>query len=161
MVTRDTIYFNSRTPQFAWLSNFYPSPIIDKNNAIWPSAEHAYQGQKTTDKEWKRTIRGASTPALAKRWGGVAPLRPDWNDKKIGLMRNILRAKFDQNEELRHKLIETGTKKLVHEAPWDSFWGSGANNGRNQLGLLLMELRAAYIAEMVEDEAQQNTQAES
>lgn len=148
----DAIYFNSKTPEWAWLSNFAESPIVDNKNAIWPTAEHAYQGQKTLDPEWKRTIRGSTTPALAKRWGSQAPLRPHWNLKKVGFMQKILRAKFDQNQELRIQLLQTEDRELIHEAPWDDFWGSGAGNrGLNKLGVLLMELRSTYRRETEED----------
>lgn len=148
----EPIYFNSKTHQWAWLSNFAPTPIVDKKNAIWPTAEHAYQGQKTHDTKWKRTIRGATTPATAKRWGKQVPVRSDWDKVKVKIMRNILAAKFGQSDELHTKLIQTDGRELIHLSPWDGFWGTGpSKNGKNMLGKLLMELRSAYQKEREEE----------
>lgn len=135
------ILFNSRTHGYEWLSNFYYSPIVDKKHAIWPTAEHAYQGQKTVDPEWRTAIRKALTPARARRLGDTCPLRPDWDKVKKDLMFKILKAKFLQNDELRQRLFNTGGEALVHEAPWDSYWGNGTGDGRNELGKMLMKIR--------------------
>lgn len=61
-------------------------------------------------------------------------------------MRKALRAKFDQNEEMRKRLIETGTAKLVEDSPVDRFWGGAIEGSINMLGKLLMELRESYKA---------------
>ena len=39
-------------------------------------------------------------------------------------MKEILEAKFKQNEEIKKKLVETGNKKLL-EGTSDKYWGSG------------------------------------
>jgi ribA/ribD-fused uncharacterized protein len=59
-------------------------------------------------------------------------------------MRKALRAKFDQNEEMRKRLIETGTATLVEDSPEDRFWGGAIEGSMNMLGKLLMELRESY-----------------
>ncbi len=68
--------------------------------------------------------------------------RPDWDNVKIDIMRQILWAKVQQHEYVRRKLLATGTRELVENSHRDSYWGWGPNrNGQNQLGKLWMEIR--------------------
>lgn len=69
--------------------------------------------------------------------------RPDWDLVKVDLMRDILRAKVEQHEYVRRKLLATGDRHLVENSWRDSFWGWGPNrDGQNQLGKLWMAIRA-------------------
>lgn len=69
--------------------------------------------------------------------------RPDWDAVKVDIMRDILRAKVEQHEYVRRKLLETGDRELVENSWRDSFWGWGPNrDGQNMLGKLWMEIRA-------------------
>lgn len=68
--------------------------------------------------------------------------RPDWDDVKVGVMRDILRAKASQHEYVRSKLLATGERELIEDSWRDDFWGWGPTcRGRNQLGKLWMEIR--------------------
>lgn len=72
-----------------------------------------------------------------------AERRPDWDAVKIDIMRDILRAKADQHEYVRRKLLATGDRELVEDSWRDDFWGWGPNrDGQNMLGKLWMEVRA-------------------
>jgi hypothetical protein len=54
-----------------------------------------------------------------------------------------LKVKFS-DRRLHQYLIDTGQEELVHDAPWDGFWGNGKHGtGQNRLGQLLMDLRIA------------------
>lgn len=69
--------------------------------------------------------------------------RPDWDAIKVDTMREILRAKVDQHDYVRKKLLETGDRELVENSWRDAFWGWGPNrDGQNMLGKLWMEVRA-------------------
>jgi hypothetical protein len=69
--------------------------------------------------------------------------RPDWSTVRVDIMRQILRAKVEQHEYVRRKLLETGDRELVENSWRDSFWGWGPNrDGQNMLGKLWMEIRA-------------------
>jgi ribA/ribD-fused uncharacterized protein len=69
--------------------------------------------------------------------------RLDWLNVRVGLMRDILRAKLAQHEYVRRKLLQTGDRPLVENSWRDSFWGWGENQlGENQLGKLWMAIRA-------------------
>ncbi|HEY9459249.1 MAG TPA: NADAR family protein [Paralcaligenes sp.] len=68
--------------------------------------------------------------------------RPDWDDAKVGVMLNILRAKADQHEYVKRKLLATGNRHLVENSWRDDFWGWGPNkDGQNMLGKLWMTIR--------------------
>ncbi|AMS41217.1 NADAR family protein [Aminobacter aminovorans] len=76
--------------------------------------------------------------------------RPDWDDVKVDVMREILRAKADQHEYVRRKLLATGDRELIEDSWRDDFWGWGPNrDGKNALGKLWMEIRAEIRAREV------------
>lgn len=74
-------------------------------------------------------------------------LRPgmqrEWDEeKRVPLMRRLLRSKF-ANPALRQALLATAEKHLSHQAEdADRFWHAPGGEGENQLGILLMNLRA-------------------
>lgn len=73
--------------------------------------------------------------------------RPNWDGEKVDVMRRIIRAKAEQHEYVRRKLLETGDRPLVEGSWRDDFWGIGPNrDGLNMLGKLWMELRAEISA---------------
>jgi hypothetical protein len=75
--------------------------------------------------------------------------RQDWETIKVPTMRNILRAKADQHEYVRRKLLATGTRELIEDSWRDSFWGWGPNrDGKNMLGKLWMEVREDIAKEI-------------
>lgn len=68
--------------------------------------------------------------------------RADWNEIKVGVMRQIIRAKADQHEYVKRKLLATGNRELVENSWRDDFWGWGPNrDGLNMLGKLWMQVR--------------------
>lgn len=69
--------------------------------------------------------------------------RPDWDDVKVSTMRDLIRAKADQHEYVRRKLLATGDRELIEDSWRDGFWGWGPGRyGQNMLGKLWMEVRA-------------------
>ena len=57
-------------------------------------------------------------------------------------MREAIRAKFTQDDELKLLLLGTGDAKLVEHTSNDNYWGDGGDGrGRNMLGRILMEVR--------------------
>ena len=126
--------------EFAFLSNFYPSPIFDGN--IWfPTVEHYFQAAKTTNMEEYKAIAAADTPGQAKRLGRKVTLRPDWEEVKDQVMLDALRMKFS-DDKLRSMLLATGEEYLVEGNTWgDKYWGVCGGIGLNHLGKLLMQVR--------------------
>ena len=81
-------------------------------------------------------------PGPAKRLGRRVDLRADWEDVKDDLMRSILEAKLGV-PELRDALVATDDAELVEGNIWgDTYWGFCDGEGRNQLSLTLMRIRA-------------------
>jgi ribA/ribD-fused uncharacterized protein len=61
-------------------------------------------------------------------------------------MKKVIQCKFDQNIELKKKLIETKGMNLIEDSKTDNFWGIGKKRkGKNMLGVILMEIRDNYI----------------
>jgi len=71
-------------------------------------------------------------------------IRKDWYDAdvRVDIMRDILRAKADQHEYVKRKLLATGDRELIEDSWRDDFWGWGEDGlGQNMLGKLWMEVR--------------------
>lgn len=131
----------SFSDEHAFLSNFHECPV-EYDGKVWPSAEHAFQAAKTPDASEKRGIMNAATPGKAKRIGKRVMLRRDWNEVRLQVMYDIVRSKFSNNEDLRQKLLSTGTERLVEGNSWkDVFWGICRGKGENHLGEILMRVR--------------------
>ena len=143
--------------EYAWASNFFAHPMEWSGFRV-PTLEHAYQLDKCPTEAvgvfpgpdnqmitmpWRQAIAQAPTPGAAKKLGKVAPLRPDWETRKVKLMAGLLTRKF-ADPALRQKLLATGDAKLVEGNWWgDRFWGIDLKTGEGQytLGRLLMTLR--------------------
>lgn len=127
--------------EFAFLSNFYNSPI-EKDGIVYPTNEHFFQAMKTLDNEERKRIAAAETPGKAKRMGRNVKLRPDWEECKYQVMKEGLTLKFLCHKELAEKLIATGDAQLIEGNWWgDTTWGICNGVGENHLGKLLMEIR--------------------
>lgn len=124
-----------------FLSNMSDSTFkID--GITYPTVEHFYQAMKTINADERAKILAASTPAQAKSLGGKVKLRKNWKEIQADVMMKALRAKFEQNPELKKKLIDTGDAKLIEGNNWgDKFWGQVNGEGQNWLGRYLMEIR--------------------
>ena len=126
--------------EFHWLSNFY-SCSVHYEGLTFGNTEAAFQAAKCLDMKERERFFSLSG-GQAKRLGKRVELRPDWNDIRIDVMREVLRAKFGQNPELREKLIATGDAELIEgNKHRDVFWGVCNGKGNNQLGKLLMQVR--------------------
>jgi ribA/ribD-fused uncharacterized protein len=68
--------------------------------------------------------------------------RKDWDDVKLNIMKEILKAKVEQHEYVKRKLLATENKELIENSWRDGFWGWGEDRkGKNWLGKLWMEIR--------------------
>lgn len=137
-----------------WLSNFAEAEV-EWEGRKYPTTEHAYQAAKTTIEEEIEWVRTAPTPGKARRRGQKVTMRPDWDDIKISVMKNLLEQKF-QIPEYRDLLLETGGHHLMEGNTWgDCFWGVDLKTGMgtNHLGRLLMDVRDKLIREKAKTEA--------
>lgn len=71
------------------------------------------------------------------------PLREDWEDVKVAMMRYLLQQKFAPGLALRRALVATAPLTLIEGNTWgDRIWGQcPLGVGENLLGRLLMEIR--------------------
>ena len=121
-----------------YLSNFHNAPVTYKG-LTYKNNESAFQAQKDISriKEFVDL-----PPNEGKRLGRKVKLRNDWDDVRLGIMKDIVLAKFSQNENLRQKLINTGDAELIEGNTWnDKFWGVCKGQGQNHLGAILMKVR--------------------
>ena len=127
--------------QYRFLSNFQRCPIVH-DGIFYPSAEHAYVAAKTLDLDERIEISLLPGPGKAKAYGKIMKVRPDWNEVKFDLMKEIIRKKF-HNSELKEMLLATGNEELVEVNTWgDTVWGVCNGTGLNWLGKILMEVRS-------------------
>jgi len=142
-VMNKTIYFWDTKDENGWLSNFYPSEIIYMDKK-YPTSEHLYQALKFSrlSNPIHEEIRNATSPKKAKNIAHSNKKNYGHDTiEKSSIMRMAIKHKFNQNNELKEKLINS-KGKIVENSPTDYFWGIGKNkNGLNLMGLLLMELR--------------------
>jgi len=135
---------NKFDAQYRFLSNFYPSKFTLENK-VWLTVEHWYQAHKTQNPQIQETIRNLKTPFSAKKFGKEINIRKDWDRVKLDIMYQGVRAKFDQNYELRMMLMDTDGFDLIEGNTWgDKFWGVCDEEGENNLGKILMRIRDEY-----------------
>lgn len=128
--------------EYFFLSNFHPSPVI-YDGLAYPSSEHAYQAAKFAEIETRKRIAAIHDPGAAKRYAyQTPPTVPDWEKRKVTVMREIVFAKFNQHDDLRDRLLATGDVPLEEgNRHGDTFWGTVNGVGENTLGKILMEIR--------------------
>lgn len=124
---------------YYFLSNFFPAPVtID--GICYLNNEAAFQAQKEPERAHEFV---ALPPNEAKKLGRRVKLRPDWESIKQSVMTDIVRAKFTQNPALREQLLKTGHAELIEGNTWnDTYWGVCKGKGRNELGMILMQIRS-------------------
>lgn len=128
--------------EYGFLSNFWEVPVTYKG-LTYGSNEAAFQAQKCMTEEEKQFF-ACLRPSAAKKHGRRVTLRPDWEEVKVGIMEEIVRAKFTQNEEMKQRLMATGDAELEEGNDWhDTCWGvdSKTGEGENHLGRILMRVR--------------------
>lgn len=138
---------------FYVLSNFSSFRLLYRGHDF-DTSEHAYHWAKFCNASDEADavcglIKRARSAHIAFKIAGQYKhlRRPDWDERKINVMREILRAKADQHEYVRNKLLATGDRELVEDSWRDDFWGWGPNrDGENALGKLWMEVRAELRA---------------
>ena len=136
---------NSFDGEYAFLSNFYFSPMVI-DNVVYTTNEHFFQAMKSLNPKERQVIALAPTPGKAKRLGRKVSLRKDWEDIKEEVMLIGLRHKIS-NPDMRRKLHAAGNEELIEGTTWhDKYWGicnceACGGQGKNRLGKLLMQVR--------------------
>jgi ribA/ribD-fused uncharacterized protein len=141
---------NSFRDEYYFLSNFYECSVT-YNGLTYKNNEAAFQAQKCInpkDREKFCNLRASESKKLGRR----VVLRKDWEDIKIKVMTDIVKAKFKQNEDLQKKLLATEDAYLEEENTWgDRIWGTVNGVGANNLGRILMNVRKELQLELDRD----------
>lgn len=133
--------------KFYMFSNF-SSFMVEYNGVVWMTSEHAYQAAKFTDPTLCEQIRLARSADDAFKFARAHndAIRADWQQIKVRVMEEVVRAKLEQHPYIQKKLLETGNKEIIENSPVDSFWGWGPErNGENHLGKIWMKLREELL----------------
>lgn len=150
---KEVQFYRANEKPYGAFSNLYKRPIVFEGRTF-PTAEHAYQAGKARKEDVREWILSAPTPGLVAMaahglytWDIVS----DWSKIKFDRMRQVLRAKFTQHDDLKQLLLSTGDSRLVEVGSVANVvnctWGEVNGKGKNMLGVLLMELRAELIKE--------------
>ncbi len=143
-----------------FLSNFWEAPV-EAYRIHFSSVEHGYVASKihpghdgpsrAAAREKMIEISRTRSPGAVKRLGRALPLRPDWEEVKVGFMTELVKRKFEGHPDLAQMLIDTGDVPIVElNRHGDTIWGmvmSGADDmiGRNMLGEILEQRRADLV----------------
>ncbi len=140
-MNNDPILFYENT--YYSFSNF-SSFAIEWKGHFYMTSEHAYHTEKFDDEKLKEEIRQTRSAHDSQKLANLNKdkYRPDWNDIKVSVMKEILREKVNQHPYVKKKLLESEDRLLVEDSWRDDFWGWGPNkDGENYLGKLWMEIR--------------------
>lgn len=140
--TQEFVFFYEQ--EFYVLSNF-SSFSIQWNGLKFDTSEAAYHWEKFPhDPDIQDRIRLAPSAheafQIAQKYKELR--RIDWDAVKIDIMKEILRAKVNQHEYVKRKLLETHGRALIEDSWRDDYWGWGPKaDGKNMLGKLWEEIR--------------------
>ncbi len=153
----DAVFFHLPDEPYGYLSNWYLSPfdldgihfssveqyIMYRKCMIFGDEESAKEILSTDDTATQQAIGRKSTGYIDSVWAGM---------RQMIVLRGLI-AKFNQNEDLKQKLLNTGDAYLVECAGSDKVWACGIRlndeqrfdtaswHGSNILGFALMEVR--------------------
>jgi len=147
----DVRFYRANERPYGVFSNLFRRSI-NFEGRVFPTAEHAYQAGKARKEKVREWILSAPTPglvAMAAHGLYTWDIVPDWSQIKYDRMRQVLRAKFTQHDDLRQLLLSTGGARIVEAGRVANVvnctWGEVNGKGRNMLGVLLMELRTELM----------------
>ena len=136
------------------LSNFYYCKLVIDGEKF-NSSEKAYQVMKAKFhqvKDVEEELMKCDFVSQVKKISEKIKVSAEWIDKRVEVMRKILRAKADQCPTYRKKLLSC-KGKIVEAIRGDLFWSAGLDEqdlknrpmeswpGQNVLGQLHMEIR--------------------
>jgi ribA/ribD-fused uncharacterized protein len=159
----NAIYFYGNKGKYGFMSNFYHTVFYDENGLEFNCSEQFLMYNKailfdSSNSLLLQDILFETSPVKIKKFGRVVKNFNEnvWNEHKYNIMINALRLKFNQNLEIKRKLIETGDKILYEASKNDKIWGIGygevsaidtdpSKYGQNLLGKALMQVRQELV----------------
>jgi len=156
-ITDTHVYFYSANQCFSNWHKCEFKDILDKKVTFYNS-EQAFMWYKADffhDILIRDRIEKTKDPRQAKELGRAIKNYDDliWSIHRLSKMTIVNILKFEQNEEFRKELLDTGDRILVEASPYDTIWGVGLMEddplildeknwkGTNLLGVSLMDVR--------------------
>ena len=157
---REPVFFWKVNEENGWMSNWYRRKFVI-DNFEYLHVEQYMMSRKAKlfhDSSSYTAILRETDPQECKKLGkGVRPFDPSrWDEVKYEIVKTGNRAKYEQNPDLKQKLMDTGNALLAEASPRDRIWGialdaataartdPSAWPGQNLLGRILMELREEF-----------------
>ena len=154
----ECVFFWHEYEENGCFSNWFASPFVI-DDFCFDTVEQYIMAQKAKlfhDARAYTAILKATNPKECKRLGReVKPFDANaWGKVRYRVLCDGIRAKFTQNEDLKNKLLATGTAVIAEASPYDDIFGikldastaAGVPHeqwpGQNLLGWALMEIRA-------------------
>jgi ribA/ribD-fused uncharacterized protein len=145
------------------LSQWWPAPFTVDGHR-YGTAEHYMMWRKAMlfgDEATAARVLTVDHPGEAKKLGRLVRDFDEstWDDARFDIVVTANLAKFDQHDDLRAFLLNTGERVLVEASPIDRIWGIGLAAtdrratdprqwlGLNLLGFALMRVRARLRGE--------------
>lgn len=135
-------------PGLLALRNEYPCPI-QVRGVEYPNVERAYLALSTDDENGQRAVLAAESDFAAKRAAEKAPRRRGWEQARLAVMAQLMRAKYAQHPALAELLLSTRDGKILYSGADSYYWGEAGQRGRNWIGRLLEVIRGELAAEAV------------
>ncbi len=154
------ICFHLPEEKNGYLSNWYPSPFVDKNDTSFASMEQYMMYQKALlfqDTQTAAQILRAAHPGKIKALGRkVANFQESiWQKKRQEIVRQGIYLKFTQNAELKHQLLAHPPNCLFAECSVSDRIGLSMHDprrmeptqwqGKNLLGKIIGSVRDAFL----------------
>jgi ribA/ribD-fused uncharacterized protein len=119
----------------AGFSNFSPHRVTMEHVGDFPTAEAALQAYKALDNnDYIKKQLHSRTPSVSKNMGSKIILSAEWYSNRKDIMKNIIENKFDQNDEIRNNLTQTGLRPIIEQKGSHEF-------DNNMVGKILYEYR--------------------
>lgn len=148
-IFNDVIFFRAyKETNIAYgFSNYSNHEVYIENVGKFMNAQVAYNAMKLpTDTDYTtkhlRTRTTYESNKLAK-----TVILSDKEGEEI--LRNIVRIKIEQHEDVKEKLLKTGFAKLIYNNKNDFKLGIGDGTGKNILGKILMDVREKYTEKLI------------
>lgn len=139
--------------EYSIYSNFHPAPFTLDGTA-YVHVEHHYQCAKAlhhNEPETAKRIMDMSNPLRIKALGDSMESDDSWTKRRMLVLYDGVRAKFEQNLTLQEELLSTNGKHF-YEATTDPYFGCGIGfdskrwkdkdwSGENVTGLIVKKVR--------------------
>lgn len=131
-----SVDFYREEGELGYLAN-YSDYGFTVDGVYYPTAEHFYQASKFDNPEIIQKILSCKTAREAASVGRDRNNKriDHFNDIKLNKMYQAVYEKFQQNPDIRKKLIETGDEEIREMTDQESYWGVGPQlDGENHMG---------------------------